>query len=296
MEKLHKSSISVTDISSQYWCELKMELNHLYGEERTAEMRKGLDVHEELESKINLPIELEPRSYSDALYKTLYTNCEALEVLKKNKKTREFKIYGSVNGFRVSGKIDELNMMGNETAIIEDKTMSRGKNGDRIQPNEAKRRSDNVQVMLYKRLLDDMTRGRFTLENFTRNYRTRTLKITNEFKLQLDTLKIENSMQSIDSIARRFFESATKIAPVSNVLQIRYIDQFTGELVSIQKFNYSSDEANNIIKFAFKYWNGERSALPVPSEERWKCTFCYFYGRQCKVWWPPKEQRLLSAK
>jgi len=289
MEKLHKSSISVTDISSQYWCELKMELNHLYGEERTAEMRKGLDVHEELENKINLPIELEPRSFSDALYKTLYTNYEALQVLKKNKKTREFKIYGSVNGFRISGKIDELAMIDDETAIIEDKTIGRGKSGEKFQPTEARTRSDKVQVTLYKKLLDDVGEGRYTLENFRHGYRTKSLKITNEFKLQLDTLKIENSMQSVDSMASRFFESALKIGPISNALQIRYIDRFTNKQVSSQRFTYSSSEANSIIKFAFKYWNGERDALPVPSEERWKCTFCYFYGRQCKVWWPQKS-------
>jgi len=34
-----------------------------------------------------------------------------------------------------------------------------------------------------------------------------------------------------------------------------------------------------------KYWNGEVKARPVSEEEKWKCRFCRFYGKECKVWY-----------
>ncbi len=113
MEKLHKSVIRATDIAAQFWCEKQMELGYLYGHEiETKEIAKGKEIHEELESETNVPILLQAKSYADFMYKSLYTTYEALETLKRNKKSRELLLYGNLGKFKVVGKMDELEISG----------------------------------------------------------------------------------------------------------------------------------------------------------------------------------------
>ena len=41
LSELHKSSIRVSDITAQYWCERQMEYNYKYGQKITKEIKKG---------------------------------------------------------------------------------------------------------------------------------------------------------------------------------------------------------------------------------------------------------------
>jgi hypothetical protein len=69
---------------------------------------------------------------------------------------------------------------------------------------------------------------------------------------------------------------------------VRYIDQFTGKEIKSHKVAYDKNETDTILKYVLKYWNGERQSTPVPHSESWKCKFCVFYGKECKVWWDQK--------
>lgn len=284
LERLHKTSIRATDISSQYWCELKMELGYTVGEKVTAEMRKGRSMHEQLENEVNEPVPLEPKSYADYLYKILYTNSMALDALHKNKRTREVQVYGSANGYKLVGKIDELVVHDDGIMVSEDKTKS--ENG---QFSEPQIRPHRVQVMLYRKMLQDLRDGLYTSANFCRSYTVDRLSLTPEFTRQLDAVGVARDMRSIRSVSDRFFEKCTKIGKLSNTVQLHYINQFTGKTLKTIRLTYTDDEFNNIITFAMKYWNGEREAMPVPYEEKWKCDYCIFFGKQCKVWWPQKK-------
>ena len=78
LNDLKKTGITVSDITSQYWCELQMEYNYRYGQKITRAMKEGKAMHAELEDEVNVPILLQPRSYPDSLYKNLYTSLEAI--------------------------------------------------------------------------------------------------------------------------------------------------------------------------------------------------------------------------
>jgi exonuclease V len=284
MEELHKTSIRVSDIASQYWCERQMEYNYKYGKKMvTAALKEGRMLHEELEGEVNVPIILQPKNYPDFLYKSLYTSYMALDALKKNKKTREVQIYGSLMGYKVVGKIDQLDIKDDKVAILEDKTRS----SDNV-PSDGQKVTHKIQAMAYKKLTDDIMEGRYTSDNFIRAYHTSAMKLTEEFIRQLDALAISKELQSIDTVATRFFHGMKALGKTSDTLYIRYINQFTGKEITLYKFQYDEDEMQGIIKYVMKYWSGERKAMPVPEQEKWKCSYCVFYGKECKAWWQQK--------
>ncbi|MCL4373370.1 MAG: exonuclease V [Candidatus Marsarchaeota archaeon] len=283
LEKLHKSSISITDIASQYWCERQMELNYRYGKRINNSIRQGRALHEELEEEVNVPIILQPKSYADALYKNVYTSYMALLALGSNKKTREVQVYGSANGYKLVGKVDMLEIKGSTLEIVEDKT----RGNDNV-PSSAQQLTHKVQVMLYRKLIVDMQQGSYSYKNFESAYKAEKLAVTEEFKRQLDALGVKSGLASIDAVAKAYFKEMTALPEAGDVLTIRYINQFTGKEIKAYKFKYDEAEMAGTLQYAMKYWNGEREAMPVPKEESWKCRFCAFYGKECKVWWPQK--------
>ena len=281
LDQLHKSSIRVSDISAQYWCERQMELNYIHGPKITKEIKKGSKIHEELEGEVNVPIVLQPKSYADSLYKALYTSHQAVATLKEKGVTREVQIYGSLGGYKVVGKIDQLQTENGETAILEDKTR-----GNDTMPSDAQVLTHRVQVMIYKKLLDDVNSGDYSAKNFTMAYRTSTLKMTEEFVRQLDANQIDKSLQDMGTIAEAFFEDMRTLNKISNTLYVRYLNQFTRKEIKMERLQYDRNEAQGIIMHMLKFWNGERKSLPVPENEKWKCNFCVFFGKECTVWSP----------
>ncbi len=261
-----------------------MELQYIHGTKITAEIKKGAQMHEELEEETNVPIVLMPKSYADVMYKILYTSAEALETLFRNEKSREIQIYGFLNGFPLVGKMDQLEIKAGEVFVWEDKT----KANDNL-PTEPQLNTHRIQVMIYRKMLDDIRKKAYTIDQFRAKYGILTLKITEQFSRQLDALNIAREMQTVDSVAKRYFELLSKIENLSEILHIRYINQFTGKEIKIYRFTYDEKEMQGALDFVLKYWRGERESLPVPEKERWKCNYCVFFGKECKVWWPQKQ-------
>ena len=48
-----------------------------------------------------------------------------------------------------------------------------------------------IQVLVYKKLLDDLKEGLYGYKNFEMAYHIRSLTLTEEFKRQLDAIKID---------------------------------------------------------------------------------------------------------
>ncbi len=259
-----------------------MEFNYRYGRRITEEIKGGRLIHEELEEETNVPVVLQPKNYADALYKNLYQSHVALAALKKNGRTREVQIYGSLSGYKLVGKIDELRQDDGMTTVSEDKTRATPKI-----PSESQMLTHKIQVLMYRQLLGDAAAGRYTAENFRRAYGASLLRITEEFRHQLDALGIAAGSQTINAAADAYFKDLSSLR-ISDTLQLRYIDQFTGREIKLYKFQYSNEEVQNIVVHIMKYWNGEREPLPVPEEEKWKCNYCVFFGKECKVWWSQK--------
>ncbi len=257
-----------------------MELNYLYGQKITKEIRKGRQIHGDLESETNVPIVLMPKGYPDYMYKSMYTSYMALKTLKEKNKTREVQVYGSIDGFKIVGKIDQLDLKDGEVIVQEDKT----RGSDNI-PSDAQILTHKAQVMLYRKLLEDIIAERYTAKAFKESYKTSNMLLTPEFKRQLEAIGVEHDLMGIYSITEAFFSSIRKMGRLSDTLYLRYINQFTGNVIKLHKLKYSDEEMTQMLDFVMKYWKGEREALPVPEQEKWKCNFCAFFGKECKVWW-----------
>ena len=280
LEKLGKNSVSATDIASQFWCEKQMELNYLYGKRYTKEMAKGAKIHEELQAETYVPLTVEPINYTDFLYKELYENYLALKGLKQRGVGREIRIFGSINGFKLNGKIDELKLVNGKVVVVEVKTRE-----TRYAINEAVVRPHRIQAMLYKYMLDEIVSRSYTHENFENAYLKGLKPLSDRFLDQLKALSIESSLLSIESVYKKMFDEIYTLPPISDELELHYIDRFTGEKVETMKFKYNDEELKKILIDAMRYWNGEVKARPVSEEEKWKCRFCRFYGKECKVWY-----------
>lgn len=280
LSDLHKSGIKVSDIAAQYWCERQMELRARHGAKITNEIRKGAQIHGELEDQVNVPMFLQPKSYPDYMYKQLYTSHAALVSLRENGKGREIQMYGSIGGYRLVGRIDMLQMSGGKVVIWEDKTKANGK-----PPSEAQLHTNRIQLLVYRRMLDDLVSGDYTERNFTRAYSTEKMVLTAEFVRQLKALGVPDPEMDIGRIAGRLFTEFRGLGSVSDSMRLRYLQQSTGNEIQIYSFDYNKEETQGIVKYVLGYWNGERESNPVPESEKWKCEWCEFFGDKCKVWW-----------
>ena len=279
LDRLNKSSIRVTDIASQYWCEKQMELRCLNGRKITKELRKGAVIHEDMANETNVQIDLQPRSYADFMYKTLYESYMAMDSLATQSRTREVSIFGALGSFRLVGKIDQLSIKNGALRIYEDKT-TRSK-----EPGLPAMAVARVQVLVYRKMLEEIKSGAYTMEDFRKATGTPRLKLTPEFERQLSAMRVSESLKSIPELERLYFKQLSSLPKFDDRLYIRYIDQFTGTTIKLYSFKYSREEVESIVSFAMGYWKGDRNALPVKYEERFKCNICEFFGKECKVWW-----------
>ncbi len=278
LQKLHKKSISASEIASQYWCEKQMELNALYGGKRTYAMQKGSSVHKEMQMEVYEEIAAEPQSFADRLYKEAYDNCLNLTRLKREGNCREFKIYGSLSGYTVVGKIDGLKIVDGKIMVIEDKTIRDP------EVEEVKMRPHRIQVILYRKLLGDILKRLYTYQNFANVYKIESMQLTESFKDALATQGVSEEMISMRYVWNNVFNLLCGFDGVSDSMEINYIDRSTRRNVMTIGVQYSDDSASKEIAHIMKYWSGEREALPVVEAEKWKCKMCQFFGNHCTVW------------
>ncbi|MEM4097163.1 MAG: PD-(D/E)XK nuclease family protein [Candidatus Micrarchaeaceae archaeon] len=283
---MNKKSIRITDFAAQYWCERQMEYRYIYSKwEKSKEIEKGKAMHEVMESEVNIPVLMQPKSYSDYVYKVLYSNYMVLKSLKENKKARELQIFGNIEGFAISGKIDELVIKDNKIVIYEDKT----KSNDNI-PTETQMLPNKIQIIFYKKILDDMIHNKYGIQEFSKFYGVQKLKLSEEFISQLDNQRIDKNDQDIDKMLHLMFSSFSSLQDISDKLHIRYTNQISGRLIKEYTLTYNDNDFDNIKKHVMNYWKGTREALAVPYEEKWKCNYCVFFGNKCKIWWEDKQK------
>ncbi|MDE1850203.1 MAG: hypothetical protein KGH54_00200 [Candidatus Micrarchaeota archaeon] len=290
LERLKKNSILATDIASQFWCELQMELNYMHGREFNKAMAGGSKVHKELQMEVATVIDVEPQNYADFLFKEAYENYLSLKSLNEKGIGREIKVYGSLGGYKFAGKIDELNVRDGKVVIVETKT--KALNGKLFEKNEGVReisdatmRTHKIQIMLYRKMLGDLKSKDYTYKNFYNSYGISRMALSDKFVAQLELIGIDRSLRNFDTIYNMGYEQIYKMAPISDTLVISYVDRNTGNEFANVSVDYNKESFDKILVDAMGYWTGQREARPVVKEEAWKCNFCKFYGKECKVWW-----------
>ncbi len=257
-----------------------MQDNYIYGKRYTKEMFKGRQVHEALQKEAYIPLIIEPVTYADTMYKTAYENVMSLKSLKTKKLCREFRIYGSVNGYRISGVIDEMRIQDGKVVVIENKTRESPK-----PVNPESTRPHIVQVMLYRKMIGDIKAKRYTFENLDAAYGIRRAKLSEQFERELNALGIKDGLRTAEELYRVMFSEIESLPELSDNLELHYLDRYSGSQIANIGVKYEDNLINQDLVYAMKYWNGERNAEPVPEKEKWKCNFCKFFGKECTVWW-----------
>lgn len=280
LKRLGKSSIQVTDIANQFWCERQMEYNYLYGKKYTKFMARGKQMHEALQDEVYVPLTIEPVTYEDFMYKTAYENYRSLASLKEKGICRELRIYGSLNGYRLSGQIDEMKVVSGKSKIIERKTTDASR-----KLTEVYSRPHITQVMVYRMLLGDIKARKYTHENFSRIYGLTDEGLSDTFKRELHAMGIKDELISPYMMSKKMFEEFDAIPDLSNKLEVVYVDRFSGKQISSIEVDYDEEKMADKMTYVLKFWNGERESAPVAEAEKWKCNFCKFFGKECRVWW-----------
>jgi exonuclease V len=278
LEKFKKRSISVSDIASQFWCEKKLELTYLFGKKISEEQKKGKEFHQELEREVERVVDIEPINYADYLFIKFFNLSKTLEHLEKEGIAREIPIFGSIEGFFITGQIDEIQRKEGKNFIIETKTRTTS-----LPAGDFLRKVIKVQLFLYKKLLEDSSFGNFSLKNVNNFFGLNKLKLSEGFIRQLKANGIEE--KELIEVAREAYEKILHIGEISKKLEVIYVDQYTGKNLKKETFVFDEEEFKEMMKFAFAYWKGKREALPVPKEEVQKCLSCRFFGKECKFWY-----------
>ncbi len=195
LQRLNKKSISAKDIANQFWCEKQMELYYTNGEKQTYVMQQGSAIHAKMQDEVYVPLTVEPASWADRLYKTAYENIMTLNTLRKDSLSREFKVYGSLNGYNVVGQIDELRMKDGKVTLVENKTTTPGRQlgAEYIKPHV-------VQVMLYRKLIDDIKSKSYACQNFSVYYRLDSLKLSEQFVQGLKSIGVKDNLLGLREI------------------------------------------------------------------------------------------------
>jgi exonuclease V len=280
LQRLNRKSISAKDIANQFWCEKQMELYYTHPTRMTYAMEQGTAIHEKMQGEVYVPLTVEPATWPDRLYKTAYENILTLNTLHKDMMGRELKVYGSLNGYSVVGQIDELRMVNGKVTIVENKTTNPGR---KLEAEYTK--PHIVQVMLYRRMMDEIRDRAYGYQNFQVLYKTDTMKMSDKFIEGLKSIGLKDELLSLKEIYTRMFNEVSALPGFNDELVVHYLDRNTNKSITEMTVRYDRAAIDKDIIYALKYWNGERDAAPVPESEKWKCNICRFFGKECKVWW-----------
>ncbi|KAK4995694.1 hypothetical protein LTR66_004535 [Elasticomyces elasticus] len=105
-----KKPLSVTDMVSPAWCELQYwyTLTKYGRKKRTPAMRQGSKVHKVLEEQVHKTVPIDTQTREDAFALRIWNIVQGLRTLRITGMTREFEIWGVIEGQVINGVIDEL--------------------------------------------------------------------------------------------------------------------------------------------------------------------------------------------
>jgi hypothetical protein len=272
LEELNKSSITVTDLANQSWCEYKVYLSCTQKEKQTYAMRAGEAVHMNLQKEVYKELSVEPVNYPDVIYKNAYESIMTMNSVIDNGKGRELKIEGDIDGFTIRGKIDELIAENGQTVIVENKTV----NGSSGAHNNAIREMHSVQAMVYRLMLKNIIEKRYTFKKYYDSNRISGMKLSPQFIQGLKDIGMKEDMINIGAICLNMFEAYARLPKISDDLIIRYIDRESKSIVEEVRLKYDHAWLSKILQKDLLFWNKQKAPEPVPKEESWRCRSCYF--------------------
>ncbi|KAI8314489.1 Exonuclease V [Colletotrichum sp. SAR11_59] len=200
-----RKPFTVTDLTAGAWCELQYfyTLTRLpFGRKtRTAAMKQGTKVHQDLEDEVHTTVRVEIASKEDGFGLRMWNLIQGLRTLRETGMTRELEVWGFADGNLVNGVIDGLSFEnpdpefeeqlsqeseGQSQASITDYFPSKNAGKEKIPqiyltdvktrgsmkaPNSpALLRPAKVQLFLYQRFLSEMAADKLDYLRIFRRY------------------------------------------------------------------------------------------------------------------------------
>ena len=141
-------------------------------------------------------------------------------------------------------------------------------------PSKAQKETHAIQVMIYKKLFDDLVKGKTDKAMLQRHLGVEMNKEFGEGVLQhlkLQGLKANNLDMLLDYTYDRL-----KCVPCISQLLIEYCFQQDKSTIAIQDIVYDEDWIQKNFKYFVSYWKGNRDVVGVEIEDAWKCQRCDF--------------------
>ena len=128
--------------------------------------------------------------------------------------------------------------------------------------------------MIYKKLFDDLIKGKVTKELLTRHRR---LDMSVEFGDDVKEHLFQHGIESttLDGLLDFTFERM-QCLPCINQLLVEYCYQGDKSTIAVHTIDYDEDWLESEFKHYISYWKGERKCHGVDIEEAWKCQNCDF--------------------
>ena len=278
LDKFGISRLNVTHLSQQFWCERQVALSLEHPREETEEMAAGTELHRELMLEIVKEVSAETTTIEDEVYLMMLNLRTGLEQLVSEGKTRELRVFGRAGEFPLSGIIDELSLNDGQLTILDHKTRTKPS-----LPPPPTFATAEIQVMLYRKLLDDLRFGRYTPDQFFTDRRLPDLgDISSGMKDQLEAQGLYEKLTPVE-LTGEVFSAFRKLPAISDYLIVRYLHRDSGSHIGDKVVLHDPAAIDKKIGHALKFWNGQREATTVKSRERWKCNYCEYRGVHCPL-------------
>jgi exonuclease V len=277
LEKYGLSHLNVTHISQQFWCERQVELSLEFPREDTEGTMAGKEIHRDFLLELARETVVETETRDDAVFVLMLNVRNGLEQLMSEGITRELYVFGRAAGFPVAGIVDELSIRDGRAIVLDHKTRMRP-----TLPPPPSVKPTEVQVMLYRKLLEDLLEGRYTYEDFAMDAGLeKPGDISPGLKEQLEAAGVVFEGRSVERLARDVFEAFRRLPPLSDFLIVRYIHQATGDHIGDKAILYDTKFLAHRLSHAGKFWEGQRKAARAGFRERWKCNYCEYKESLC---------------
>lgn len=198
---------------------------------------------------------------------------------------REIPVFGAPFGMGVFviGMIDEMRC-DQETlnlAIVELKTRK-----SNCMPTSSQKMTHRLQLMLYKRLFDEMVNGCLTKEIISKHMKLNMTKVLGKGVLEhLQDRRVNTLSKLMDTLLKLL-----QAVPFISDLFLEYVYQEDGSVIGNIPVVYDESWVKSKLIRAFSYWKGDRQAVGVDIEDSWKCSYCP-YSVACE-WRAKLEQQM----
>ncbi|XP_069136476.1 exonuclease V-like [Argopecten irradians] len=274
LEMFRPGYLWVSDLTKQHWCEQQLLYSFtvpgIVVEDPV--MTKGSNLHLQRELAVHDVVHVDITSSEDIWAVKMLNLLNSVQAfLNGSPLAREVPIFGAPfqEDVFIVGLIDELRFDLETYAIGLSELKTRL---SRTKPSKSQEKQHRLQVMLYKKLFDDLVKGNVTKDAISRHLQLTLTKELGE-SVQEELNKSGLSCKTLDTLVDMVFGRMAAITCIGET-SVEYVHQESGQSFLHQDVVYNEHELRNMYRHYLEFWRGERTVEGVDIEEAWKCQRC----------------------